>query len=430
MQRRAIIRLLASTATLSVTFGVVGAVGCSANNDQPLIDRRTGGTGNGTGNGGSANGTGIGGAQSLGGNTFTGNGGYGGDGCPHFSLTWQPKTPTVFVLADRSNTMFYTIPSTSTTYWNEMRTATLAVMQDLQNDVRFGFAAFSGQSATCPDMPGVPPGSGNYQQIADVYNGLGQSQYKDTPIILALNAASDALWTDGVDGPKYIMLVTDSEFDYCNDPPVDCAPDSAIWHVQQLYKGMDDAGASKPPIGTIVFGIGAAATQTISPKVLDGLAQAGAGQAVGGFEAFGNLYYNCKDWAGWSSDLAKTGKTGQPGVTVADYSATPGPATAYKPNPADQAALTDALRTALAGVKSCTFDLTSANITINTADANLGTHAGVKINGTAVPYDPTNGWHAPTDTQVALEGSACDTWRTKESTQIDFNFPCETIIVH
>lgn len=430
MQRGAILRLLASTVALSLSIGVIGAAGCSANGDSTLGDRRaTGGSANGTGNGGSGNGVSNGG-QSLGGSTFNPNGGYAGDGCPHFSLTWEPKTPTVFVLADRSNTMFYTIPSTSTTYWNEMRTATLSVMQDLQNDVRFGFAAFSGQGSTCPDMPGVPPGSGNYQQIADVYNGLGQSAYKDTPIILALNAASDALWNDGVDGPKYIMLVTDSEFDYCNDPPVDCAPDSAIWHVQQLYKGKDDTGANKPPIGTIVFGIGAAATQTISPKVLDGLANAGAGLPVAGFEDFGNLYYNCNTWAGWTGDLQKTGKTGQPGVTVADYSATAGTATAYKPDPADQAAIADALRTALAGVKSCTFDLTSSNITINTADANLGTHAGVKINGTAVPYDPTNGWHAPSDTQVQLEGTACDTWRTKESTQIDFNFPCETIIVH
>jgi hypothetical protein len=54
----------------------------------------------------------------------------------------------------------------------------------------------------------------------------------------------------------------------------------------------------------------------------------------------------------------------------------------------------------------------------------------VKINGQAVAYDAAQGWHAPTDKQIELEGAACALWRTREATQIDFNFPCETILVH
>jgi hypothetical protein len=34
-----------------------------------------------------------------------------------------------------------------------------------------------------------------------------------------------------------------------------------------------------------------------------------------------------------------------------------------------------------------------------------------------------------TDTQLELSGTACDAWRKPENTTIDFQFPCETIIV-
>jgi hypothetical protein len=346
--------LIATLAT-----AIVVAQGCSADGGGPPPDRR-----NGTGsnaNGGSGNGNGNGGSGLV---TFDpdASAAGGGDGCPSYSLTWEPKTPTVLVLVDRSDTMFYSIPGASTTYWDAMRTATLSVMQDLQNDVRFGFAAFSGQNATCPDLPNVPPGSGNYDQIASLYNGLGQSQYKNTPVILALDAAAGFLWNDTVNGGKYILLVTDSEFDYCNDPPVDCAPDSAIFHLQQLYLGRDNAGATHAPIGTLVFGIGSAATQAIAEKVLQGLANAGAGQPAAAYQDNSNLYWNCQGESAWAADLARAGKTGAPGVTIVDYAAVGGTAPVYKPNPADQAALTDALRSALAGVKSCTFDLTNTNI--------------------------------------------------------------------
>jgi hypothetical protein len=33
------------------------------------------------------------------------------------------------------------------------------------------------------------------------------------------------------------------------------------------------------------------------------------------------------------------------------------------------------------------------------------------------------------ETQLVLEGAACDLWRQKESKEIAFDFPCEVIVV-
>jgi hypothetical protein len=49
--------------------------------------------------------------------------------------------------------------------------------------------------------------------------------------------------------------------------------------------------------------------------------------------------------------------------------------------------------------------------------------------GTEIPLDDTNGWHMTSDTQLELSGTACDTWRNPMNTTIDFQFPCQIIVV-
>jgi hypothetical protein len=55
--------------------------------------------------------------------------------------------------------------------------------------------------------------------------------------------------------------------------------------------------------------------------------------------------------------------------------------------------------------------------------------AHVKIMGTEIPLDDTNGWHMTTDTQLELTGTACDTWHDPANNTIDFMFPCDVFIV-
>jgi hypothetical protein len=63
----------------------------------------------------------------------------GQDGCPHYAVTFVPKIPIVYVLADRSGSEF----TGTTPEWVPLRTATLSVIQSLQTEVAFGFGAYT-----------------------------------------------------------------------------------------------------------------------------------------------------------------------------------------------------------------------------------------------------------------------------------------------
>jgi hypothetical protein len=115
---------------------------------------------------------------------------------------------------------------------------------------------------------------------------------------------------------------------------------------------------------------------------------------------------------------------------VGTYSATAGPTKPFKPNAADQTMLVNQLSTALAGVKSCTFDLTDVGGKSIKVDTTKLSSAHVLIMGSEVPQNATNGWNveAATPTQLVLSGTACTNWRMPNNKTIDFQFPCGTII--
>ena len=77
-------------------------------------------------------------------------------------------------------------------------------------------------------------------------------------------------------------------------------------------------------------------------------------------------------------------------------------------------------------MKTCNFDL-QGKIKVDLAKAGQGK---VRIDGEAIAYDgaATNGWHMVTETQLQLDGSACEKWRST-GRSIKFDFPCEIIIV-
>src|SRR5688572_19569767 len=92
-------------------------------------------------------------------------------GCQQASRTFVPNIPTVFILVDRSASMF-DVNQQGTNAWSPLRTGVLQVISDLQADVRFGFGAFSGQGTTCPDMPMQAPAINNQPAIATLFNSL------------------------------------------------------------------------------------------------------------------------------------------------------------------------------------------------------------------------------------------------------------------
>jgi hypothetical protein len=342
----------------------------------------------------------------------------------------------VYILVDRSGSMFDTIPNTTTNAWDSLRSGVLQVIMDLQDDVDFGFGAFSGQqnatgttSGSCLDMPSAAPKLDNYSAISALYTPLERSMYKDTPTLIALSSAAQTLWSVPDQGDKYILFVTDGEPDYCDDGNALCPPDSVVRELQNLAAGKDDSGMPQAPIHTLVFGVDSPLS-TISPQVLQGFANAGAGQPVAPLNADPNAVYDqCNSVTGWAAAFAKTGKPAMRGQTTGDYAATGGNATVYRPNPNDQAALLQQIQAALAGVKSCSFDLAGDGVKVDTSRVDLGDLAHVLINGTAVPYDAAQGWHMLSPTTVELVGQACTDWRVPGETSISFDFPCDVIIV-
>jgi hypothetical protein len=364
-------------------------------------------------------------------------------GCQQAQREFVPNIPTVYLVVDRSGTMFDSIGN-NVSAWTALRGGALEVMRELEGGVRFGFAAFSGAN-TGPLMcdlqvPTVPPKLNNYADIAAVYEPLGQpTNSKDTPTLLALEQVASQLRQDTETvGDKYIMFVTDGEPDYCDDGNQLCPPDSVVGLLQRLSSGVDAAGAAVAPIRTLVFGI-SSPTATIRADVLQAFANAGAGLPVMAISQNADqaadpnaLYDQCNGVPGWRDDFTATGKPAMRGQSVGDYvfdATLAGKAPVYRPDPTDQAALTGQLRTALAGVKSCSFDLGEDNVQVDLSRTDLGQLARVLINGQPVVYDPANGWSMMSETTVVLSGAACETWRNPLiATTISFDFPCDIFV--
>jgi hypothetical protein len=384
-----------------------------------------------TGNGGST------GSGSSGNSGNSGNSGGGGRGaCRQEQYQFVPKTPTVFLLVDQSGSMFgcrtnggamsataKECANHADTSWYPLRDGVLQVVQQLGAQVRFGFAAFTGEvgDAVCPQLSPVAPALDNSTAIAAKYNALLPPRKGETPTRNALASVGTLLMADQAPGEKFILFVTDGQPDYCDDGNPLCPPDSVVGELQTLAK----AG-----LRTLVFGISSPLT-TISDAVLLAFANAGASQPVVAPSADLNAFFDqCNGVAGWNADFTQTGKQAVRGNTIGTY--TPGgggTATVYKPDITNQAALVNAISAALSGVKSCVFDLGNLNGKAITVDLNQLPKAHVLIMGTDVPLNDTNGWRMNNATQLELTGTACETWRKPENTTIDFQFPCEIIVI-
>ena len=144
------------------------------------------------------------------------------------------------------------------------------------------------------------------------------------------------------------------------------------------------------------------------------------------------IYDQCAGVPGWAADFAATGKPAMRPSTIGAYvpPGAAGNAQVFKPDLTNQTALANEITNALSGAKSCVFDLSDPTngkpIMVDTTQLDK---AHVLIAGMEIPLDDTNGWHMASDTQLELSGSACDTWRDPKNTTIDFQFPCQIIVV-
>jgi len=443
----------ASGGAASASGGATGSGGTTSSSGGG-----TASSGGATGSGGSTSsggGPGSGGATAPGG--ATGSGGVTGSNndaavtdaaCQMASYTFAPTVPTVYVAVDRSGSMFDCLsttnlvenscPTQSDTSWVKLRDASLGVIQSLQAQVRFGFASLTGtdpsHGGTCPIIDQIAPALNNYDAISTLYNSLPfqpdtneQGKKFESPARQPLDMLGAQLLADTSPGGKYILFVTDGQPDYCDDSNSLCAPDSVIGGLQAL---------STKGIRTIIIGL-QSRLNNLPPGTLQAYANAGAGEpAMMPLPAGGDLniiWDQCNFLPPWKADLTTTGKTQVRGATVGTYATVAGPTKPYTPDAADQAMLTTLLSAALAGVKSCTFDLGNINGQAIKVDLNQLATAHVCLDKSCpstkeVTQDSTNGWSMSSATQLILNGTACDDWRTPNTNDISFDFPCKSII--
>jgi hypothetical protein len=414
----------------SVLFGLsaalAAAASCSASGDPTGGGARNAGNGAGASAGsGSALNTGNTGSGATGNLLNNSGGNPGGEVCQQVEVNFVPKIPTVFVLVDRSDSMFVPDSKTQVVSWEPLKTGVLSVVKQLETKVRFGFGAVTGQQGgMCPIFESIAPALSNAAAISNVYPaGRVAGATGETPIIQVLPLVKDLLNQPGNDGDKYVLFVTDGEPDFCDNGDSKCAMDAVIGGVQAL---------AASGIHTFVFGIGSSIIAD-SGAFLQALANAGAklppSTPFPVTTKEQDVCYACKGvqpWLGqWATgtmpDCATPGQQ-----TLGAYGTAPTNAKVFNPDPANQDQLTKQIESAVSGIKSCVFDL-GGDIFVN---LDLLAGAKVYIEGVQVPLASDNGWRMNSPTQLEFVGSACTDWKDDPAKKnLKFDFPCDIIVV-
>ncbi len=350
--------------------------------------------------------------------------------CDSVAVSFVPKTPTVYVLVDRSTSMW---DSSTPTYWDTLRGAVLPVIQELQADVRLGFGTFTGTSNSCDGLTdsGVPFAENSYAAIRTAYEQLNRPEGKtETPTAKAIQQATDLLLADDSPGDRYILLVTDGDPDFCDDPDAKCAADTLIAELQ--------VSAAKG-VRTLVFGIEDSSID--NPEWFDFYAQAGWGELPNWTTGLTVNPYNgpmadsCRSIAAWSSARTASGNAPDPAtcsplppegnpecfLPAGKYDTAPTTKKAFMD--ADPAALAAQIQSSLEALKSCIFDLSHSNVEVKEDKVATGQ---IYVNEELIP---STDWRMNDPTTLELLGESCDTWLKPEVTQFFAGFPCDALII-
>jgi uncharacterized protein YegL len=310
------------------------------------------------------------------------------DECNKADIRFESKIPTVFILVDRSSSMF------ERNLWEPLKKGVLSIVEQLDRDVRFGFASYTGQAGgMCPELAGrVSVAQDNFDAIKTAYDATKPPSYKgETPTSRAIDEVAKLLASEPEGTPRYIVLVTDGEPDFCDDPNVTCARDAVVASAQQAFV---------QGIGTFIFSIGG----SVDRAHLQDVANAGSGQDVTDRQMA--VFYQC-------------------GGGHARYAAQAGNAPFYEPNVNDQNALGAALSSVVAGVRSCVFEL-SGKLQIDLGAADRGV---VEIDGKRIAFGAPDGFRMNSPTQLELLGKACAELRKPEPKHVSIDFPCAAIVL-
>ncbi|HEU5077007.1 MAG TPA: vWA domain-containing protein, partial [Polyangiaceae bacterium] len=243
------------------TGGDSGASGGDGSSTEGAGGSNTGGTG-GTGETGETGGTGsgvggategAGGTESLGGGGGAPGGAGGAAGASGCGLSFEQRPNTVYFALDRSSSMI------DDGFWDPVKEGVLDTVAAFEQRMRFGFAAFTGQSGlTCP-LDLTAAASIRLDNLAEINAVLDPLEPPDpegvkgeTPTAAAMAAVRETLALDAAPGEVFVFLITDGDPDFCDDAGAACPSDALVYELQ---------AASLDGVETRVFNIaGGAAT--------------------------------------------------------------------------------------------------------------------------------------------------------------------------
>jgi hypothetical protein len=357
--------------------------------------------------------------------------------CSEAEVEFVPQIPTVLVLVDRSSSMF--VGAVETQFWTTLKAAVLPVIEGLQADVRFGFASYTGSVASCTGLSSPTPFAvDNYAVIESAYNALAAPSEKgETPTAKAIEQGTELLLADDSPGDRYILLVTDGDPDFCDDPPKECGADALVASLQL---------AAAQGVRTLVFGIDN--PDISNPLLFDYYAQAGMGQLPDwelGLQAetegqySGDLEGACKNTGGgeWARYRTANGNDPLPApdcphdymdvppyacfLPAGNYGAEGGTATAFLST--DIAGLAEQINSTVSGLKSCIFDLGDSGVSVKEGEEDTGE---IFVQDELIPQDQ---WRMNSATVLELLGDSCTKWQSPEVTKFFAGFPCEALII-
>jgi hypothetical protein len=306
--------------------------------------------------------------------------------CGDVLVRFEPRAPTVFILADRSRSMF------EQGLWEPLKAGVLSAVQRLERDVRFGFSAYTGeQGGTCPELSAIANSATREGAIIrDAYDAIGAPAYKgETPTALALGEVSRLLDAAQASGRSFVLLLTDGEPDLCDDDNLKCARDALVAAAQEAYAS---------GIGTLVVGVGG--DQGDRAHLTD-VANAGAGQPV--LDQQGSALDHCP--------------------AQATYGSQGGSARFYEPDLVDPQATSDLLSTLIATLRSCVFDLQGGLAIDPSAVAN----GLVELDGIGLPYADPDGFRMNSPSELELLGGSCERLRQPDA-RVWIEFPCDAVL--
>ena len=300
--------------------------------------------------------------------------------------------PEVYFVIDGSGSMNANFGNG--TRWTVLREALVGangVVTKLEGFVKFGMATYANNNPmTCPDMTDVPAAISNLSAVSAAYPA--QEIGGGTPTGEALQKVVDGLPAfgelDSTEHPPIIILATDGEPNGCNSPGA--CNWAADWAACLGNLGAQLA-AAPATYDTTLAAVRAAREKNISVWVIS---------LADGLNNIPDLQRTANIGAGLAEDAS-------PGATI------------YSPqNPDD---LTATL-TQLIG------DAVSCDITLNgTLDVARACEGLVQVNSETLDCNSDQGWKAIDSSRIALQGTACERFKSDPTVMLNATFPCDVV---